>query len=147
VDCARASSGVSAVALALFSLGAASGPGAPTGKFAGFFAGVILIALVGYAFFDYLRPAINDPDSGLIRAILVLAAIAIIKVAVMPSSPASVPTSAATNLGPGKSRRSAPRILTRKVTFSITRPAISTRSGSLELSRTQSARREISRES
>ena len=49
-----------AVALALFSLGAASAPGAPTGKLAGLFAGAILIALVGYALFDYLRPLIDD---------------------------------------------------------------------------------------
>lgn len=76
-----------AAALALFSVAAASPAGAPTGKFAGFFAGALLIAIVGYALFDYLRPLIEDPDSGLVRAMLVLAVIAIVKVAVMPFFP------------------------------------------------------------
>jgi Gpi18-like mannosyltransferase len=77
----------SAAALALFSVAAASAPGAPTGKLAGLIAGAILIALVGYALFDYIRPLIDDPDSGLMTAIVVLAAIAILKVAVMPFFP------------------------------------------------------------
>src|SRR5713101_871018 len=77
----------SAAALALFSVAAASPGGAPTGKFAGLIAGAIMIALVGYALFDYIRPLIDNPDSGLIRAMGVLAAIAIVKVAVMPLFP------------------------------------------------------------
>src|SRR5260370_8557449 len=77
----------SAIALALFSLAAASAPGAPTGKFAGLIAGAILIPMLGYAPFDYLRPLLHNPDSGLMTAMLVLAGIAILKIAVMPFFP------------------------------------------------------------
>ena len=66
-----------AAALAVFAIAAASAPAAATGKFPGFIAGAILIALVVYAFFDYLRPLTDDPDSGLFPALLVLAALAI----------------------------------------------------------------------
>ena len=33
-----------------------------------------MIATVGYAFYDYLRPLKEDPDSGLFTALLVLVA-------------------------------------------------------------------------
>ena len=53
----------------------------------GFFAGAILISMVGYALYDYLRPLIDDPESGLFTALIVLVGIAIVKVAVMPFFP------------------------------------------------------------
>src|SRR5271156_3657598 len=77
--------GVALLALvSAFSVAAAAPAGAASGKLAGFFAGAILIAMVGYALYDYLRPLIDDPESGLFTAMLVLAGIAIVKVAVMP---------------------------------------------------------------
>jgi Gpi18-like mannosyltransferase len=74
-------------ALAVFSIAAASAPDSPSGKFTGFVAGALLIGLVGYALFDYLRPLIHQPDSGLLRTILVLAVLAAAKLAVMPLFP------------------------------------------------------------
>ena len=74
-------------ALGLFSIAAALPPGAASGKFAGFIAGAILISMVGYALYDYLRPLIDDPESGIFTAMLVLFGIAAIKVAVMPFFP------------------------------------------------------------
>jgi Gpi18-like mannosyltransferase len=71
----------------LVSLAAASEPGAPTGKFFGFIAGAILLSIVVYALLDYLRPLIDDPDSGLKNAALILAGIAIVKIALMPFFP------------------------------------------------------------
>jgi Gpi18-like mannosyltransferase len=53
----------------------------------GFIAGAIMIAIVVYAFNDYLRPLKQDPDSGLFAALLVLAALAILKLVVMPYFP------------------------------------------------------------
>ncbi len=76
-----------AAALSVFSIAAASAPQAPSGKLAGFVAGAILIALVAYALIDYLRPLIDDRDSGLTTALLVLAALAAVKLAVMPFFP------------------------------------------------------------
>jgi Gpi18-like mannosyltransferase len=49
----------------------------------GFIAGAILIALVAYALFDYLRPLIADRDSGLNLVLIVLAVLAAVKLAVM----------------------------------------------------------------
>ena len=74
-------------ALAVAAIAAASTPAVATGKLPGFIAAAILIALVGYAFFDYLRPLGEDPDSGLIPALLVLAALAVVKLVVMPYFP------------------------------------------------------------
>jgi Gpi18-like mannosyltransferase len=74
-------------ALAIFSIAAASAPGTSSGKFVGFVAGAIMIAIVGYAFSDYLRPLKEDPDSGLLTALLVLAALAILKLVLMPYFP------------------------------------------------------------
>ena len=74
-------------ALAVAAIAAASTPAVATGKLPGFIAGAILIALVGYAFIDYLRPLTDDPDSGLIPALLVLAALAVLKLVVMPYFP------------------------------------------------------------
>jgi dolichyl-phosphate-mannose-protein mannosyltransferase len=74
-------------ALAMFSIAAASGPDTPTGKLPGFVAGAILIALVIYAFIDYLRPVFSDSDSGLISTLLVLGILAVVKLAVMPFFP------------------------------------------------------------
>ena len=80
--------GIASLALfSIFSVAAASPAGAASGKLAGFFAGAILIAMVGYALYDYIRPLIDDPDSGLFTAMLVLLVIAAIKVAVMPFFP------------------------------------------------------------
>ncbi len=76
-----------AAALVVAAIAAASTPAAATGKFPGFIAGAIMIALVVYAFIDYLRPITEDPDSGLIPALLVLAALAIVKLLVMPYFP------------------------------------------------------------
>jgi Gpi18-like mannosyltransferase len=76
-----------AAALAIFSIAAASAPETASGKFPGFIAGAILIALVAYALFDYLRPLIDDPDSGLILALVVLGALAALKFALMPYFP------------------------------------------------------------
>ncbi len=76
-----------AAALVVAAIAAASTPAAATGKFPGFIAGAIMIALVIYASFDYLRPLLDDPDSGLFRALLVLAALSIIKLLVMPYFP------------------------------------------------------------
>ena len=76
-----------AAALSVFSIAAASAPEASSGKLAGFIAGAILIALVAYALIDYLRPLIDDRDSGLIAALLVLGALAAVKLAVMPFFP------------------------------------------------------------
>ncbi len=76
-----------AAALSVFSIAAASAPQAPSGKLAGFIAGAILIALVAYALIDYLRPLIDDRDSGLIVALLVLGVLAAVKLAVMPFFP------------------------------------------------------------
>jgi Gpi18-like mannosyltransferase len=75
------------VVLAVFSIAAASAPQAPSGKVPGFIAGAILIALVAYALLNYLRPLIDDRDSGLTVALLVLAALAAVKLAVMPFFP------------------------------------------------------------
>ena len=76
-----------AAALVVAAIAAASTPAAATGKFPGFIAGAIMIALVAYAFIDYLRPITEDPDSGLIPALLVLAALAIVKLLAMPYFP------------------------------------------------------------
>lgn len=78
---------LAAASLGLFSIAAAAGPGAPTGKFAGFVAGALLLALVCYALFDYLGPLIDDPDSGLPMALVVLGVIAAGKLVVMPFFP------------------------------------------------------------
>ena len=74
-------------ALAVFSIAAAAAPDAPSGKLPGFTAGAMLIAIIGYAFFDYLRPLIDDRDSGLTATILVLGVLAALKLAVMPYFP------------------------------------------------------------
>ena len=74
-------------ALAVAAIAAASTPAVATGKLPGFIAAAILIALVGYAFFDYLRPLTEDPDSGLFPALLVLAALSLLKLVVMPYFP------------------------------------------------------------
>ncbi len=76
-----------AAALASLSIAAASPANGPTGKISGLIAGALLITLVGYAFFDYLRPLIKDRESGLLIALLVLVAIAVVKLAVMPFFP------------------------------------------------------------
>jgi len=76
-----------AAALSVFSIAAASAPEGPSGKLAGFIAGAILIGLVAYALFDYLRPLIDDRDSGITAALLVLGALAAVKLAVMPFFP------------------------------------------------------------
>lgn len=76
-----------AAALSVFSIAAASAPQASSGKLPGFIAGAILIALVAYALIDYLRPLIGDRDSGLTAALLVLGALAAVKLAVMPFFP------------------------------------------------------------
>jgi Gpi18-like mannosyltransferase len=76
-------SGWGVAALAIFSIAAASAPEAPSGKVWGFIAGAILIALVAYALIDYLRPLIDDRDSGLKLAFIVLAVLAAVKLAVM----------------------------------------------------------------
>ena len=73
--------------MAVFSIAAASAPETSSGKFSGFIAGAILIAMVIYAFIDYLRPLTEDPDSGLIPALFVLAGLAIVKLLVMPYFP------------------------------------------------------------
>ena len=76
-----------AAVLSVFSIAAASASQAPSGKLPGVIAGAILIALVAYALFDYLRPLIADRDSGLTVALLVLAVLAVVKLAVMPFFP------------------------------------------------------------
>jgi Gpi18-like mannosyltransferase len=76
-----------AAALMVAAIAAASASGAATGKFPGFVAGAIMIALVIYAFIDYLQPLTDDPDSGLIPALLALAALSLIKLLVMPYFP------------------------------------------------------------
>ncbi|MGH7926092.1 MAG: phospholipid carrier-dependent glycosyltransferase, partial [Candidatus Binatus sp.] len=76
-----------AAALAVFSIAAASDPQAASGKLPGFVAGAILIALVVYAFIDYLRPAFDEPDSRLTTTLLVLGGLAAAKLAVMPYFP------------------------------------------------------------
>jgi Gpi18-like mannosyltransferase len=73
--------------LSVFSIAAESAPQAPSGKLPGFIAGAILIALVGYALIDYLRPLIADRTSGLTFALLVLGVLAVVKLAVMPFFP------------------------------------------------------------
>src|SRR5271166_5672694 len=70
-------------ALAVFSIAAASDSQASNGKFVGFIAGAILIALVAYALFDYLRPLIAERDSGLMLTLLVLGVLAVVKLIVM----------------------------------------------------------------
>ncbi len=76
-----------AVTLAVFSIAAAS-DGTSSGKLPGFIAGAILIALVVYAFVEYLRPLFaEDPESGLMVALLVLGGLAALKLAVMPYFP------------------------------------------------------------
>ena len=76
-----------AVTLAVFSIAAASDSGPSSGKFSGFVAGAILIALVAYAFVDYLRPLFGEDDYRLTIALLVLGALAAAKLAVMPYFP------------------------------------------------------------
>ncbi len=76
-----------AVTLAVFSIAAASDPGTSSGKFPGFIAGAILIALVAYAFVEYLRPLFGQGDSQLTIALLVLGGLAAAKLAVMPYFP------------------------------------------------------------
>jgi Gpi18-like mannosyltransferase len=73
--------------LAVFSIAAASNPQAPSGKVPGVIAGAILIALVAYALLNYLRPLIDDPDSGLTAALLALGALAAVKLLLMPLFP------------------------------------------------------------
>jgi Gpi18-like mannosyltransferase len=72
--------------LAVFSI-AASASDAASGKLPGFIAGAVLLALVAYAFYDYLRPLIDDRDSGLILTLLVLGGLAGLKFALMPYFP------------------------------------------------------------
>jgi len=69
--------------LAVFSIAAASDSQAPSGKLPGFIAGAILIALVAYALIGYLRPLIDERDSGLMVTLLVLGILAAVKLAVM----------------------------------------------------------------
>src|ERR1700722_2033711 len=76
-----------AAAMAVFSIAAASAPETSSGKFIGFIAGAILIAIVIYAFITYLRPLTEDPDSGLFPALFVLAGLAVVKLLVMPYCP------------------------------------------------------------
>ena len=73
--------------MAVFSIAAASAPETSSGKFTGFIAGAILIAIVIYAFITYLRPLTEDPESGLFPALLVLAGLAVVKLLVMPYCP------------------------------------------------------------
>src|ERR1700722_2987091 len=83
----RAALSAGAAGLGLLSIAAALPPGASSGKFLGFVVGATLISMVGYALYDYLRPLIDDPESGLFTAMAVLLGIAAIKVAVMPFFP------------------------------------------------------------
>src|SRR3984957_8186858 len=76
-----------AAAMAVFSIAAASAPETSSGKFIGFIAGAILIAIVIYAFITYLRPLTEDPDSGLFPALFVLAGLAVVELLVMPYCP------------------------------------------------------------
>ncbi len=76
-----------AAAMAVFSIAAASAPETSSGKFTGFIAATILIAIVIYAFINYLRPLTEDPESGLFPALFVLAGLAIVKLLVMPYCP------------------------------------------------------------
>ncbi|HEV2171910.1 MAG TPA: phospholipid carrier-dependent glycosyltransferase, partial [Candidatus Binatus sp.] len=59
----------------------------PSGKFPGVIAGAILISLVGYAFFQYLRPIFREPNTYLYAALLVLVCLAVVKLALMPYFP------------------------------------------------------------
>ncbi|MDB5108294.1 MAG: putative rane protein, partial [Candidatus Binatus sp.] len=73
--------------LGLMSIAAAAPVQFGSDKLAGFVAGAILLSLIAYTLFNYLRPLIEDRDSGLLSAILVLLAIAAIKLSVMPYFP------------------------------------------------------------
>ncbi len=74
-------------ALAIFSIAAASGTETSSGKLPGLIGGAILIALVAYAFIDYLRPLFDERDSQLTVALLALGFLAALKLVVMPYFP------------------------------------------------------------
>ena len=87
---AIARSGWGALALSFVLLSGASvwaadaeGPGVD-GRAIGILTGTVLIGLVAYAMFLYLRPLLIDRDSGLAWAALLLLAIGIVKIALVP---------------------------------------------------------------
>ena len=128
-------------ALAVAAIAAASTPAAATGKLPGFIAAAILIALVGYAFIDYLRPLTEDSDSGLFPALLVLAALAVLKLVAMPYFPGFGPDVGDYQAWASQiARPSVLRIMTSRDSSSTIRPATCTGCGSSANSRMPSAR-------
>ncbi|MGH7813517.1 MAG: phospholipid carrier-dependent glycosyltransferase [Candidatus Binataceae bacterium] len=73
---------IGAAVLALGSIAAAS-PGSPSGKFLGVICGATLLALVCYAFYDYLRPAFEDTPSNLPAILIGLGLLAGFKLVMM----------------------------------------------------------------
>jgi Gpi18-like mannosyltransferase len=66
----------------------AAPPGAgPSGKIAGLFAGVVMLAIVGYTLARYLRPLATDRRSGFRSALVILAVIAAAKIVLVPFFP------------------------------------------------------------
>ncbi len=78
-----------AIVLALGCMAAApaADAGGPSGKFTGVVAALAMLAVIGFTFIDYLEPLVRDRESGLRAAALTLAAIAVVKFAMLPLFP------------------------------------------------------------
>ena len=59
----------------------------PSGNLAGLFAGVVMLAIVGYTFARYSMPIVTDRGSGFRSAIVILAVIAAAKILLLPFFP------------------------------------------------------------
>lgn len=77
---------IAALALGALAAVPAAGAGA-SGKVVGLLAGAAMLAIVWYTFSNYLAPVAADPDSGLRTALLILAIIAVVKLAMLPWFP------------------------------------------------------------
>ncbi len=76
-----------AIALAIACIAASPNTGAPTGKALGVLAGALLLGLVCYTLFKYLRPLGYDHHSGLVSVAIALLIIAVVKLLMMPFFP------------------------------------------------------------
>jgi Gpi18-like mannosyltransferase/predicted membrane-bound dolichyl-phosphate-mannose-protein mannosyltransferase len=75
------------LALGCVAAAAPAGASGPSGKFTGVVAALAMLAVIGYAFADYLAPLLRDQESGVRIALVTLAAITIVKFAMLPLFP------------------------------------------------------------